>query len=178
MNYRKFLSVLSLAACCAIVLPSCVKDKGDEDVKEYVKVGDAVPSFSVKAGNTVNFTKVDFVNKRSIIVLFTAECPHCKTLMPIVDDAWREIDGNDYYQIVPIARESSQSAVAGLWNANGMAMPFFLDPDRSAYNKFASRNVPRLYSVNEQGVIDWMQTGEAGITKKFLLEDVLGYTGY
>lgn len=179
MGYRKFLSVLSLAACCAIMLSSCVKD--DKEAEEYVKTGDRVPSFSVKNpdGGTKTFTRADdFTGKRSIIVLFTAECPHCKTLMPVIDDTWKELEemaaGDHSCQIIAIARESSNSAVAALWSANDMSMPYYLDPDRSAYGKFASQYVPRLYSVDSRGIIDWMHTGENGISVTSLM-GILGY---
>ena len=175
MRYRK---IFLFAVCCVLLLSSCVRD--DEKAEEYVKTGDEVPTFSVRDPNsgTKTFTSDnDFANKRSIIVLFTAECAHCRTLMPVVDDAWKELQEveavDDNWQIIAIARGSSDSAVAALWSANEMTMPYYLDPDRSAYSKFASRYVPRLYSVNDRGMIDWMQTGENGISVPFLMS-ILG----
>lgn len=162
---RKIILIFSAAVCCTMMMQSCVKDKKDE-VKEYVNVGDGVPEFTVQ-GKT--FTVSDFAGKSSLIVFFTAECPHCKTLMPVVDDAWREIIDDADYQIIAIARESSGKDVQSLWDGNQMIMPYFLDPNRSAFNKFANMNVPRLYLVDENGIITWRQTGEAGITKQFLL---------
>lgn len=179
MGIRRILWLLPLAVCCVFALQSCIKDD-DEKAVEYVKVGDTVPSFSVKLGDgsTIGFTQDDFVGKRSIIVLFTTGCSHCKTLLPVVDAAWREIDDNDGYAIIPVAREGSKASVEGFWSSTdpAMTMPYYLDPDKSAYNKFANLYVPRLYSVNEQGIIDWMRVGEEGVTKEFLLEEILGYS--
>lgn len=173
MDLIRLLWLVPAAVCC-LTLSSCVSDGKDDKVEEYVKVGDLVPSFSVKTrdGDAVDFTKADFEGKSSIIVLFTAECPNCTALMPHVDEAWQAIEGNDEYRIIAIARESSKGAVDGL----GMSMPYYLDPDRSAFNKFANLNVPRLYCIDNQGVIRWVQIGEQGITKNKLL-GWLGYTG-
>ncbi len=167
---------MSLAAVCAVSLQSCVKDGKTKEAEEYVKVGDQVPSFSVKVpgGSTESFAKSDFLGKSSLIVLFTAECPHCRVLMPIVDAAWQEVKDDGGYRIIPIARESLQGAVDAAWSENDMTMPYYLDSDRSAYRKFASIYVPRIYRVDAAGVIRWMQTGEEGITKEVLLNR-LGY---
>lgn len=177
MFKRKVLFGIVAAICCGMALQACVKEENN-DAQEYVKAGDEVPSFSVVASDGVTdvaFTPAEFTGKRSLIFLFTTDCTHCQAVLPVVDEVYMSIAGNPDFQVISIARDGRKETLSAYWSSRGLVMDYYLDPGGKAFNKFASKSVPRFYVIDEQGEIEWMQTGRSGITKDFLLYEKLGY---
>jgi peroxiredoxin len=153
------------ALCFAALAQSCVREKGGGDDVEYVKVGDAVPSFTVYRDAAVSFSPADFADKNSLIVLYWVDCPDCRALMPVIEEVWQQLGGESGYQVLALARDGGAD----------LSSPYcYDDPDRSAYGKFATMWVPRLYVVGPDGRVKWMHTGSEGIGVDGLL-DLLGY---
>jgi thiol-disulfide isomerase/thioredoxin len=156
------LTAAMLAGSAGLV--GCVGEKrigGDR-----VKVGDPVPAFTVAGGSAEGgktFSQADFVDKRSMIVFFATWCPDCRRELPIVYEAWLELSQRPDFQFVAVSREEKAGDVAAYWNSatpatvppkpSFVAMPWWLDPDGSAFRTFAESTIPRVYLVNTRGEI-------------------------
>lgn len=141
---------LGVALCCVLAVQSCIREKDNEknDDVEYVTVGDLVPSFTVYDNDgRKSFGPADFTGKISLIVLYSSTCSDCELQMPVIDEIWNELAGANGYQVLAIAREGGADlSKAYCYN----------DRSRAAYNKFATKWVPRLYVAGVDGRITWM----------------------
>lgn len=158
---KKFLAIaaITLAGCL-----SCIGENED-GVKNYVVEGDEIPSFTVTHGSgsgKVEFKPSDFAGMRSAIVLFQSSCGDCQREMPKVFEAWDELRKEGDFQLIAISRAESASTVGNYWSSETSTkppfgdMPYYLDPDRSVFNKFANSYVPRIYLVGPDGKVQYM----------------------
>lgn len=145
---------------CLIGLSSCVVENTSPPV-ELIKVGNVVPVFSVldSDGATVDFTAANFTGKKTLIVFFFTTCWDCQRELPKVQAAWKALAGEGL-QLITISREQDVETVREYWNNTDdgkevFDMPWYVDSDRSAYSKFATSTVPRLYLVDKSGVVIW-----------------------
>jgi len=160
---------ISLAMMCL----SCIKeDDSSAEVINYVEVGDLVPDFSVSDGIGNTFSSSFFVGKRSLLVLFSTTCGDCQRELPKVNKIWEELRDDPFYRVITIAREQNKEITDMYWNDEDFTMPKYLDPDRSVFSLFASSTIPRLYIINEEGVIEWMAIEVLTITSEELLAKI------
>lgn len=138
----------------------CISEK-PEGVVNYVNEGDPVPEFTVRSEDgtgTVSFTSSDFMGKRTVIVLFWTPCGDCRREMPKIHSVWEHFRDADDFRLVAVSRGENAAAVAEYWSGSGYTgMPYYLDPDRSAFGRFANTTVPRLYLVGSDGVVKHME---------------------
>lgn len=122
---------------------------------EFVEVNDAVPNFSVisSAGAEVNYILSDFLNRKTLIVFFRTDCRDCQRELPKIQAMWNDLK-NEGLQLIMISRGQDAETVREYWAAAGFNMPWFIDPDRSAFSKFATSTVPRLY-LADNGFVKW-----------------------
>lgn len=132
-----------------------VHDKDDE-VKEYVKVGDRVPAFSVLAvhedGTTSTFS-TEKLTGETVIVLFNTSCGDCQRDLPLLNAYYLEHRNDKGFQMVAISREESAESVAAYWQAQQLSIPYSAQTDRGIYNLFASSIIPRIYFCNAEGIV-------------------------
>ena len=143
MNMKYFMTFMA----CAVVAMGCTS--GDDDSGEYektsiVRVGDALPEFTVfNSSDTV--TTAQLAGKKTLIALFVTTCGDCQKALPVIDSAWRELRDEAGVVFVLVSRGERPDAVAAYWAEAGFATPFYLDEQRSVFNKFATAYTPRVY---------------------------------
>ncbi|MDR1161369.1 MAG: TlpA family protein disulfide reductase [Tannerellaceae bacterium] len=170
----KYISLLFLAFVSVFL--SCVKEGDDipDEVISYVGVGDAVPAFTVADDKGGTFSSSGFVGKRSLLLLFVSSCGDCQKVLPVLNNAiWPWIKDNPGYQLITISRDETAQEVAGHWSDNNYTMPVYLDPGREVFSLFANSVVPRLYIINEEGIIEWMAVEKLEISSEQLIEIVV-----
>ena len=142
----------------ALLALSCnaVNDGDDTNVKEYVKVGDRVPTFSVETvladGSTATFTTARLTGE-TVIVLFNTSCGDCQRGLPRMNDYYLQHCGDKGFQMVAISREEGAESVAAYWKEQGLSIPYSAQTDRRIYNLFASSIIPRTYFCSADGII-------------------------
>lgn len=144
---------------------SCVS--GDSDtyvVENYVEVGSKVPSFSVSSSAGNVFSSDAFVGKRSLLVLFSTSCSDCRRVLPVIEEIWQAVKNETDCQVVAIARAETVDR----WGV----IPCYCDPDRSVFSLFANSTVPRLYIINEAGIVTWMAIEQLELTADELLNQL------
>jgi len=157
----------------AMICLSCIKeDESSTEVINSVEVGDLVPDFNVSDGIGNTFNSSFFIGKRSLLVLFSTTCGDCQRELPKVNRIWEELRDDPFYKVITIAREQNKEITDKYWMDEDFTMPKYLDPDRSVFSLFANSTIPRLYIINEEGVIEWMAIEELTITPEELLEKI------
>lgn len=161
----------------SIILASCINTAKNGGT-ERVKVGDAVPTFSVTDcyGAKQTFTQADFVGKRSLILFFATWCPDCRREMPIVYEAWKTLSQRADFQFFAISREETAEAVKKYWDETSdtkpayTGMPWWLDTDKNAFASFADSYVPRIYLVDTRGEIAQVAVEKFDMTAERIVE--------
>jgi peroxiredoxin len=117
------------------------------------KVGDPLPEFSVTDLDGGAAGSARLRGHVGIVVFWATWCPACRAELPRVEkDLWRRFDSPEL-AFVAVARGQSAAEVRPFREQNHFTMPMAVDPDRSAYARFATQGIPRLYVVSPAGVI-------------------------
>ncbi|MDR2039355.1 MAG: TlpA family protein disulfide reductase [Bacteroidales bacterium] len=140
---------------------SCISDKDDKDTKNDVRIDDHIPVFEIKNEERSLKSPDDFQGKKTLLVFFTTTCSDCRREMPFAEYAYRQL-GSQGLNVVTIGRGETREAVDDFWKKLDLSMPYFLDSDRKVFDLFASQTIPRLYLVNENGIVVWMLVNDFG----------------
>jgi peroxiredoxin len=112
-----------------------------------VKVGDEIPDFTVCNG-TDTLRRGDLAGKKTLLVLFSSTCGDCRLVLPVVEAAWRVLKDDPGVVVAAISRGETGETVREYWEQSRFSMPWYLDEDRSVFNKFATAYTPRVYLVD------------------------------
>lgn len=135
---------LPLSACDSI-------NEGGRKGDDVVHVGDRVPAFSVTLSTGEPFTSDDLTGKDALLVFFNTGCTDCRRELPLIDSLYREYGTR--YQFLAIGRAQDHSEAASFWQTEGMVLPYAPESDRTVYHLFARIGIPRIYVINQEGII-------------------------
>lgn len=149
-----FLSVLLTIVCgCSTVVDD---ENHDNEVKEYVVVGDRVPVFTVEtvgADGTRGTFSTSQLSGETVIVLFNTSCGDCRRELPRLNEYYLEHRYDEGFQMVAISREEGAESVAAFWKEQGLSIPYSAQTDRRIYQLFASSIIPRVYFCSANGIV-------------------------
>ena len=143
--------LLTMAVGCSTVV-----DDEDNEVKEYVTLGDRVPLFTVQivaADGTVGTFSTTRLTGETVIVLFNTGCGDCRRELPLLNDYYLQHCNDEGFQMVAISREEDAESVAAYWKEQGLSIPYSAQTDRRIYHLFASSVIPRVYYCSAAGII-------------------------
>lgn len=159
---KRFFSliVLSLAS---VVSFSCIDDENNASNGDILIDGNKLPEFSVVTmdGNEVSTSALK--GMPCVIVFFNTGCGDCRRELPVVNRVYEEY--GEWVNFLCIAREESAVTIKEFWEAKGLALPVAPQADRSVYNLFAERGIPRVYVCDADGLIVTMFTERVGYKK-------------
>jgi len=150
---------------------SCLSD-GSDEVENYVQVGDVVPGFVITEDNGDRFDSSSLSGKKTVLMFFNTGCPDCEREMPIVDEAWRTLEGDPDVVFVAIARGQTAADTDAYWQTHQLTLPKFHDPKATVFGLFANSYVPRLYIIDRERVVRWMGIETFNLTAAGLVEKV------
>jgi len=128
---------------------------------EVVKVGDAVPAFTVQMADGTTVHIGDLKGKVVLINFWATWCPPCRAeFKRIPAEIVEAFQGQDFV-LLAISREEPLETVTGFMKENGYTFPVGIDPDRAIFAKFALNSIPRNYLVDKQGKIAAVEVGYA-----------------
>lgn len=128
----------------------------------FVKLSDPVPNFEFEKspGKTMNIT--DLKGKTLLITFFATWCgPCCKELPHIQSEIYNKYKKNPNFEVLIVGREHNWDEVTKFKESNKFSMPFYPDPDRKVYSKFAGQYIPRNFVVSAEGKILYSSIGFA-----------------
>jgi len=114
--------------------------------------------------------------KPFMINFFIAKCRHCSKALHFVEDhIWKTL-GNRI-EIISICRSHTQDEVEELQRDKGWNFTLAADPDRTIYDLFAEKKVPRTYLFNGKGELVHQVRGYNEEEYFDLKEIILGLIG-
>ena len=136
---------------------------------DYIQEGDRLPSFSVvdQCGDTIR--SADLRGKLSLITFFHTRCYDCRRELPIVQELYVKYKSD--LQFICISRAESFASIEKYWKQNGLTMPFAAQEDKNVFKLFAERIIPRIYLVDDNGVVQ--RTFKEKVRKKKLNKAIL-----
>ena len=141
---------MSMVGCSTVI------DDEDNEVKEYVRVGDRVPVFTVETVNadgTVGTFSTGQLKGETVIVLFNTWCGDCQRELPRLNEYYLKHCDDEGFQMVAISRAEGAESVAAFWKEQGLSIPYSAQTDRSVYQLFASSVIPRVYFCSSDGIV-------------------------
>lgn len=150
--------IYALLFLAALPFQACVG--GDDDTPEienYVVEGNPVPAFTVKDadGENVSFAPEWFVGKKTMIVFFVSGCGDCAREKKKIDPAWEALKNDMEFITIHRGVPSPKEIQPKKYWAD-KDLPWYLDPSKETFLKFANSTVPRFYLVGEDGLVKWM----------------------
>ena len=142
---------LTMAVGCNTVV-----DDEDNEVKEYVTLGDPVPLFTVEtvaADGTVGTFSTTKLTGETVIIFFNTWCGDCQRELPLLNDYYLQHREDNGFQMVAISREEGEESVAAFWKEQGLMIPYSAQNDRRIYQLFASSVIPRVYYCTTDGIV-------------------------
>lgn len=161
---NKFGLVVLLAALCLFV--GCPQDEtiAPEDgltpaETVLVAVGDVAPGFELVTldGETFNLEKQR--GKVVLVNFFATWCPPCREELPYLEkEIWQRFD-RDLFSLIVVGREEDDGIIGPFVEKNGYSLPFAGDPDKAAYDLYATRFIPRNFVIGPDGTVLFQSQG-------------------
>jgi peroxiredoxin len=156
MKNRK-ISVFLLFMLMAITVLAQTTPKGPITL---VSLGMQVPSFQYESAKGKTAKISDFKGKIVLINFFATWCGPCKVELPkIQSEIWSRHGSNPKFAMLTFGREHSWQEVEKFKDSNGFQFPFYPDPKRGVYGKFATQSIPRSILLDEEGKIIFLSEG-------------------
>lgn len=125
-----------------------------------VKKSDQVPSFGFEKspGKTLNISELK--GKTVLITFFATWCGPCRKELPhIQSDIFNKYKDNPNFELIILGREHSWGEVNQFKAENKFTMPFYPDPERKIYSKFATQFIPRNFLISPEGQLIFSSIG-------------------
>ena len=141
----------AIALLLSFALPSCI---GEEpmDIEDIVVAGSTLPDFEVEMNDGSTITSEQLRTTTSVVMFFHTGCPDCQQALPRMQRLY-DTYHRQGVQFALISREDGATSVAAYWQESGFTMPYSAQEDRTIYELFARKRVPRIYISNDCGVI-------------------------
>ena len=123
------------------------------------QLGTTIPDF--KFTTTTGLTMQISDMKGSVILLdfFATWCGPCLKEMPEIDTRLAQKHQDKAFVVLSIGREQSDEIIKKFEDEKGYSFMFAADPDRSIYNLFAEKYIPRNLVIDARGKIVFQSTG-------------------
>ena len=147
---KKLMTMIIL--CCLFWGCSSIHD---DEMVEYVKVGDRVPAFTVNiiADGKPSIFSTSQLTGETVIIFFHTSCADCRRELPRLNDYYLQHSDEPGFQMVAISRAEGAETIESFWMEHGLQMPYSAQEDRHIYDLFASSVIPRVYFVSAQGIV-------------------------
>ncbi len=123
------------------------------------KVGQQAPDFTVATVSGESFTLSKQKTKVVLVNWFATWCGPCKQEMPhLQKEVWEKF-GSQGLVMISVARQEKADVVVPFIKKYGATWLFGLDPDRTAYAKYAEAYVPRNTVIGPEGTILFQSVG-------------------
>lgn len=153
MKFRIVNSMLIFLICSSFL-------SGAQEETTFAKLLEPVPEFEFEKspGKTMNISELK--GKTVLITFFATWCGPCRKELPFIQtDIYNKFRKNPNFEILIFGREHSWDEVTKFKEANKFSMPFYPDPDRKIYSKFAGQYIPRNFLISPEGKILFSSIG-------------------
>ena len=156
-KYRKTIVQISKTTfwifVITIIFSGCIKDeKYTHENTTFVNVGDIAPDFMVELLNGDKTTLSSLHGQIVMLIFFSTECPDCQNQFMEIQRLITEKTPS--FKILAISRGESVEATEKFCLKYGILFDVGTDTDRSIYNLYASRFVPRNFLIGPNGRVE------------------------
>ena len=131
-----------------------------QDETTLVEVGDKAPAFTIEMQDGTTKQLSDLKGKVVWINFFATWCPPCRKELPYLEkEVFNKLQGNPGFELLVIGREHTWKEVNAFKNENKYQLPFYPDPERKVFSKYASQNIPRNFIIDHEGNVAVASTG-------------------
>lgn len=129
-----------------------------KDQLRELEVRTSVETFQVETieGKTITFGKDS--EKPTVLLFFTTWCPTCKAALPELNVIFDK-DWNDRINIVAVGRGHDKATLKKWAATTELRLDIVADPDRVLFDQFASKFVPRIYTLDTNGKVLFQDYG-------------------
>ncbi|WP_297092174.1 TlpA disulfide reductase family protein [uncultured Draconibacterium sp.] len=124
-----------------------------QDAFTLVKEGELAPDFTILLEDGSEKQLSDLKGKVVWINFFADWCPPCRKELPHLDKEVYEKFKDQAFEVLVIGREHDWTTVNNFKKEKGYKMPFYPDPKREIFSKYAKQNIPRNFIIDKQGKI-------------------------
>lgn len=153
MKFRIVNSMLIFLICSSFLSIA-------QEETTFAKLSEPVPEFEFEKspGKTMNISELK--GKTVLITFFATWCGPCRKELPFIQsDIYNKFRKNPDFEILIFGREHSWDEVTKFKDSNKFSMPFYPDPDRKIYSKFAGQYIPRNFLISPEGKILFSSIG-------------------
>lgn len=144
---------IMLCVAMILALSSCIgeEDEYTHENTSIVTVGDKAPDFTVELLSGESITLSRLQEKSLMLIFFSTTCPDCQAQFAEMQQLVSQSEPR--FRIIAISREESRETTAAFIQKYGLNVDVGIDPDRSIYERYATRFVPRNYLIDSSGTI-------------------------
>lgn len=142
------LRLILLCVATIIALCSCIgeEDEYTHENTSIVKVGDKAPDFTVELLTGKKITLSSLQENALMLIFFSTRCPDCQAQFAEMQRLISQ--SKPHFRIIAISRAESRETTAAFIQKYGLNIDVSIDPNRSIYDKYATRFVPRNYIID------------------------------
>ncbi len=125
-----------------------------------VQLSESVPAFEFEKSPGIKQSISELKGKTILITFFATWCAPCRKELPFIQsDIYNKYKNNPNFKLLIFGREHSWDEVNKFKSENKFTMPFYPDPERKIYAKFAGQYIPRNFLISPEGKIIFSSVG-------------------
>lgn len=143
-NWVKTVVLAISVLLSSLLAVACITDDTGEGDGTIIGVGDTVPDFSVQMNDGSTVTGALLREGVACIMFFNSECPDCSKTLVQMQPIYEKYAPQGV-KFAFISRAEGEAEVSAHWKTNGYTMPYSAQSDKTVYNLFATRTIPRVF---------------------------------
>lgn len=153
MKTKLVIGTLLLLVCSLVQVSA-------QDDSTKVKLSKPVPSFDFEKSPGIRQDISDLKGKVILITFFATWCGPCREELPLIEsEIYKKYKNVIEFELLIFGREHNWEEVNKFRSDNKFEMPFYPDPQRAVFSKFAGQNIPRSFLISPEGNIIYSSVG-------------------
>ena len=150
MDRKKLILLLVFIVAASVLFFTLLNKQKKHDVA----VGLYAPALEVKdeiSGRKI--TTGDFKNKVLFVNFWASWCQPCREEMPSIDSLYKDMLGNEKFQMITILYKDSYQDGTDYMKQKGYTFPVYSDINGITARNFGITGVPETYIIDKNGIL-------------------------